>query len=166
MWGKSDARFGISTKNFTIETRLLLTFWPKTTIVGNVTGPLVNFGIPISLILFYLRISFDSTMHFKSSLQYLLTKTKQKLIGLRKKIKIDPIYFTPHHLNNKRDFIIDKQIPRDLEIFNKCLSYPPSLLCNLNYQLYSYFKDLIQSWLSGRISAKSEIFITLIVSLL
>ena len=29
-------------KNWTIETRLLLTFGPKTTIVGNVTGPYVK----------------------------------------------------------------------------------------------------------------------------
>ena len=36
--GKSDARFGISTKNWTIETTLLLTFGPKTMIVGNVTA--------------------------------------------------------------------------------------------------------------------------------
>ena len=43
--GKSDARFGISTKNWIIEIRLLLTFGPKTTIVGNVIGPFIVLAI-------------------------------------------------------------------------------------------------------------------------
>ena len=33
-------KFGINTKNWTIETILLSTFGPKTTIVGKVPGPL------------------------------------------------------------------------------------------------------------------------------
>ena len=41
----TDARFGLSTKNWIIETTLLSTFGPKTTIVGNVTGPLHNYLI-------------------------------------------------------------------------------------------------------------------------
>ena len=55
MQGKSDARFGISTINWTIETTLHIGPKSKTMIVGNVTGPLLqsNFSYNSESIFFY-----------------------------------------------------------------------------------------------------------------